>query len=403
MKTLALTIAFLCSSVLASPVVRAAGKPQWMPAHVRAPENQVWEYSSPAAGVRRSPARVSSTHSPVQQVIGNGTQLRLPSSVFPTASQELANFAVTATEADQNTLFGSILANANSSFGAQGTSGGWYERYAKDLPNNGLMVLRYLGTYYSSADAARAVFGSLAIAYVVNFAGTTACSYGDQCIQGDAQIADDTGLQYIGTYRQVLRGNAIFQGLYDIGGADFPANKPSGDQALDGMTTAFLAQVDPQPSSTATPPTPGVAAASPRPVTGPTPQPTAGPTSIPIGFNILSVRGEKADSEPDFKLAEHPVAKVTSGGKINASMYVSVNSAPLNSTLQTTIAIKAGSKTLLSRSGSQNLGGHPAGIYRFSLPVTLSGTGTFHVVGRATINGQSQQRRGTIKVVAKKL
>lgn len=402
MKILALAVAFLCSSVLASPVVQAAGKPQSMLAQVRAAETQVWERSSPAAGVRRSPASLSSTHSPVQQVIGNGTQLRLPSSAFPAASRELANFAVTATEADQNTLFGSILANANSSFKAQGTSGGWYERYAKDLPNHGLMVLRYLGTYYSSADAARAVFDSLANAYVVNFAGTTTCSYGDQCIQGDAQIADDAGLQYIGTYRQVLKGNAIFQGLDDIGQTEFPANKASGDQGLDGMTTAFLAQVEPQPNSTATPPSPVAAAPSPRPATQPTPQPTAGPTSIPISFNILSVRGEKANSEPDFKLAAHPVTKITSGGKLDASMYVSVNSAPLNSTIQTTIVIKAGRKTLLSRAGSQNLGDHPAGIYRFYLPVALSGTGTFHVVGRATINGQSQQRRGTIKVVAKK-
>jgi len=155
MKTLAITIAFLCSSVLASPVVHAAGKPQWMPAHVRAPETQVWEHSSPAAGVRRSSARVSPTHSPVQQVIGNGTQLRLPSAAFPAASRELANFAVTATEADQSTLFGSILANANSSFKAQGTSGGWYERHAKDLPNNGLMALRYLVHDHAAGCAIR--------------------------------------------------------------------------------------------------------------------------------------------------------------------------------------------------------------------------------------------------------
>jgi hypothetical protein len=344
----------------------------------------------PAADVR-SPARLTIT---------SALQLKLPTFVFGSALSVFASQPVNANSADQIPVYGTIHDTfLHTPYASEGMSGGWFAGAGETLASGAGFEETYLASYYQNPDQAANVITN--IGSTMSLIGSPAlCSSGSQCVQVDFTATDQSGNPFEGYYRIVVESNAILETEFDVGTSDYAAQKNTGLSYLDVVSNAFVNLFTQQPPTSTPLPTP--IPTTPPPTTAPTPTPTPVPTQVQTSFTIVSVRVEKNNAAADYQLAKAPVTKIKSGSTVFLSIYVTVNSAPPNSTAVAEWVVTAGKKLLLDRNLSQNLGADPTVTGRFHLRAKLSGKGIFTVTGKVTINGQTQQSDTSIQVTKKK-
>jgi hypothetical protein len=335
--------------------------------------------------------------------VQDASLLQLPASAFPagyTLDQNIAN-----TPADADGSFFTVL--HSKTYATLGMKGGWYQYAAAPVFQNVNGVtfvttidLTYLGSYYADTTAAQNAFAD--VKSNPQLAGVQSCSFGAQCLIANLDV-NWQGITYKGLAQVIQQGDVVAEiysvtpdFVYDqVGAAQFASNVQSVAQAF----VQLIAGLAPPNTPTSTP-VPPTATSTSTPVPTSTPAPTATATSIPVSFDILSVRAEKLGSKSDPSLARAPLRRVKVSTKIYLSIYVLVHSAPADSSASEQFRVTFGGRTVFHRSIQIRISSGSDTAFRGKVSFKPTRPGTYRFRGSVTIGGVTKQSSTAIAAVS---
>jgi len=365
--------------------------------------------------------------------ITDAGQLQEPASVYPSDfSGNVAGQKFTANNADDegykaSGLFFALLHSPSQSGGfsykSVGMLFGFAEVATKTFPDNVSFYLEYLASAYTTPDAASNAFNSL-VSYYTTFSNAqqSTCSFAgaNQCLNvtiPDAVTITDPNTLITYSYAAILRilqkSNSVWEGGLFLPRDDVNQNKDLAAQAIDGMSSGYIALFNttqgPGPAPTLAPtqaqPTATLVFKPPaKPTATPTPtQPATLPTQAPTQarFNLVKVQFEKVTGQP--KDSDPAVKKAKSGTRLFFIVFFNVDSGPPNLSFTGAYSIKNGSRIVQHSKDTGRLdANNPAGLYYFRTTwKSPKATGTYAGTYAITMSGKTLKGSAKIKIVKK--
>ncbi len=301
-------------------------------------------------------------------------ELELPASAFPPGSYLYEEHEDTASQAD-NSRFSSLHVSTYADLGMQG---GWFQYYTTQI-SDGLFDLAYLGSFYSSNDAAKRAFDD--VRNNPTFANGTACNFGEQCYQDYIGAVFSDG-EYRGVLQVIQSSNALMEVMSLVPAADLPSRQTEILANVNRVSAAFVQDI--AAAAPTAVPTATRAPSTSTPTSTATPQPAA--THTPVPTATATPTSTPASTPIPLFVSVHLAHRSVASGKKQTISVTTLSNAGV------TVVVTFPDGTKVHRTGTADAGGHYAWSFKQPAGHTRAAKRTAGVLVTAT-NGSAASAR----------